>query len=277
MEILKHIFELHGENITHRQVHSLYGVSMYTLIILWEILQKIEIPYSILPFHLLWTLNFLKNYPTCDNGASHYNCDVKTYRLYIWRTIFMLYLYFQTVDLNLRTIGTENCSIKLAIDGTDCPIQRPSDWNVQKFFYSGYKKKHSVKYEVGVNWVTGLICWVAGPTGGSRHDITLCRQQGILSQRHLLDRGEMCWADKGYIGKDGLFITPVKNPQNDLELGWNHFVHSHRWIVENVLDRLKNFRCLSVKWRHSLMLHGIVFNVICNITNVDMYFYPVRK
>jgi len=165
----------------------------------------------------------------------------------------------------------------MAIDATDCLIQRPSNWEVQKFYYNGHKKKHILKYEIGVNWNNGFICWIAGPIEGKYHDLTLCRTYGIVANQTLLKSNEMCWADKGYIGGDGLFVTPVRNPKDEVQEGWNHFVHSHRWIVENVLDRMKNFKSLSTKWRHNLNLHPIIFKVIASILNLEMYFYPVRK
>ena len=43
--------------------------------------------------------------------------------------------------LDLRLIGTEKCPIKMAIDATDCLIQRPSNWEIQQLYYNGYKKK----------------------------------------------------------------------------------------------------------------------------------------
>jgi hypothetical protein len=164
----------------------------------------------------------------------------------------------------------------MAVDATDCLIERPSEWQVQKIFYNGHKKKHCLKYEIGVNWVNGFICWIAGPIPGRYHDITLCRTYGIVANRDLLQDGELCWADKGYVGED-LFVTPFKNPSTDNQLQWNHWVHSHRWIVENVLERLKNFKCLAVRWRHDRALHPVAFKVIASLINLEMYFHPVRQ
>jgi hypothetical protein len=49
------------------------------------------------------------------------------------------------------------------VDGTECPIERPCDDNLQKNFYSGKKKKHTIKYEVAVRITDGQLVWRAGP------------------------------------------------------------------------------------------------------------------
>ena len=81
----------------------------------------------------------------------------------------------------------------MAIDATECWIERPSEWNVQKIFYNGHKKKHCLKYEIGVNWINGLICWLAGPIQGSAHDITLSKTMEIVANRELLQPDEQYW------------------------------------------------------------------------------------
>ena len=84
------------------------------------------------------------------------------------------------------------------------------------------QKKYILKYEIGVNWSNGFICWIGGPIQGKYHDVTLSRKYGILANQSILNKGELCWADKGYIGED-LFITPVKNPSNESQKSMESF------------------------------------------------------
>src|SRR4051794_35737324 len=105
----------------------------------------------------------------------------------------------------------------MALDGTECPIQRPLDWETQFNYYSGKKGCHTIKYEVRVCISNGRLVWLAGGVPGRVHDISLARNSGILNQ---LQPGELILADKGYVGDDS-FITPFKNPQTDEEWEWN--------------------------------------------------------
>lgn len=159
------------------------------------------------------------------------------------------------------------------LDGTLCPIERPSTEPSQKNAYSGKHKQHGIKYEVGIDPNNGFIVWVGGPTVGSMHDMRLMKLAGILQH---LDPGELVLADMGYIGHDQ-FITPFKKPTTLFEDLLNAMISNQRWIVEHVLARFKVFKCLSEPWRHDLDLHPITFFVIAEIVNIDTHAFPVRK
>jgi hypothetical protein len=117
---------------------------------------------------------------------------------------------------------------------------------------------------------TGLICWLNGGYPGSVHDLTMARQGGITE---FLKQHEFIFADKGYIG-DNAFLTPVRSPTTFVELLWNYLLSIERTIVEHVIG-LKIFACLAATWRHELILHPVVVNVVAQITNIDMCFFPV--
>jgi len=110
----------------------------------------------------------------------------------------------------------------MILDGTECPIQRPQNNEVQRYFYSGKSKKHSIKYEVGVKVQDSAILWVYGGEPGSVHDLTMARTGGIENQINL---NEYIMADKGYIGEN-YFITPIRNPTTELEQSYNSIISS---------------------------------------------------
>lgn len=64
-----------------RRYKSMFGVSPSICFKIWKLL---EIPPSIKPIHLLWTLNFLKQYNTEHTSKAIFKINEKTYRKYVW-------------------------------------------------------------------------------------------------------------------------------------------------------------------------------------------------
>jgi len=162
----------------------------------------------------------------------------------------------------------------MIVDGTECPVERPLDDTDQRAYYSGKKKKHTIKYEVAVDTDNAQIVWVAGGVPGSVHDLTLLRSSGLLN---LLLPDERVCADKGYVGGPDCLLVPFKGAISAREEMFNRFLSKYRTLVENVNARFKYFACLRVAWRHELTLHSVVFHLITNIVNVDCIYRPVRR
>ena len=53
----------------------------------------------------------------------------------------------------------------MVVDTTECPIQRPLEPWIESSTYSGYKKRHTLKYEVAVTEETGTPVHVKGSKG----------------------------------------------------------------------------------------------------------------
>jgi hypothetical protein len=97
-------------------------------------------------------------------------------------------------DIPLPTAIFEG--ILIIVDGTECRIQRPNG-SVQRVFYSGKKKCHTIKYEIGVRITDGKLLWINGPYPGKTHDKTMLEGGDLCS--YLLP-GETLLGDKGYQG-----------------------------------------------------------------------------
>jgi hypothetical protein len=161
----------------------------------------------------------------------------------------------------------------MALDVTECPIQKPLDYHVQEALYSGKAGMHTLKYEIGSELNTGLIVWFHGSYLGSIHDLSISRLSKITQY---LKSGEVIMADKAYIGEPH-FITPFKKPVTLGEIRWNSVIYQKRIIVENSLRRIKIFGFTQREWRHSLELHAITMKALVNILNIDIKFRPIRK
>ncbi len=164
-------------------------------------------------------------------------------------------------------------TVNMALDGTECWIERPLDNVIQRQYYSGKKRKHTIKYEIGVQIQTGKIVWLAGGVPGSVHDITLYRACGLKCN---LLPGELILADKGYIG-DNIMIHPFRPARTEEEQQFNAAISSLRQIVEHTYNRIKIFNFTQQKWRHDLNLHPMAFKVIVHSLNIEFDLHPVRK
>jgi hypothetical protein len=106
------------------------------------------------------------------------------------------------------------------------------------------------------------------------HDLTMLREGGLL--RYLRD-DEYILGDSGYLGEPQV-VASLRQSQiaTTEQQQYNYALNHYRVLIENVISRINNWCCLSIPWRHSLDLHPLVFWVICQITNIDMSYRPVR-
>ncbi len=151
---------------------------------------------------------------------------------------------------------------------------------LQYVFYSGKKKRHTLKYEMAISLETYQIIWVGGGIGGNLfHDLPLARL-GIL--RALTGVNSLflyLLGDKAYAGEDAI-ITPVKGPTAALsqqEQQYNNNLSRLRIAVENVFGRFTHLACMTSPWRGSLAEHTVVFHVIAEMVNIDMELHPIRR
>ena len=137
-------------NLNNRQFHAHFGLSKTTIIILFGVLQSVASQTGFALDHVLWTFYFLKVYNTVDVSAVYWKVDPKTYRLWVWRVIQTLFVHLDTVrffhhnsdqqiDLNDRFDSETIMTVNMALDGTECTVERPLNNAIQYQYYSGKK------------------------------------------------------------------------------------------------------------------------------------------
>jgi len=169
----------------------------------------------------------------------------------------------------------ETVAIKVVIDVTECPIERPAI-STQRQYYSGKAKSHTVKYEVGCGISIGHIVWTSRLFTGSTHDLRIARSSGLLDQ---IGTGERLLADKAYNGEH-TFVTPMRGRWHQLsenQREYNKLIGKKRVIIEHVNARLKIFHVLSVPFRGEVEDHNTIFNVIAQLVNIDIKIHPLRR
>jgi hypothetical protein len=133
----------------------------------------------------------------------------------------------------------------LVVDVTESPIERPK--KKQRSFYSGKKKRHTLKAQVVVDQTTGqILCTAFGK--GRVHDFRLFKQHRIP-----MLPVQLSLADKGYQGIVRLHsssCTPTKKPRktklDKYERQHNRLLAQLRVVAEHVNRRLKIFRILAL-------------------------------
>lgn len=151
------------------------------------------------------------------------------------------------------------------------PKARLSVQKKQRDYYSGKKKRHTLKAQVLVNQADGqIICSVFGK--GRVHDFRLFK-------RHRLPMlpEQLCLADKGYQGLAKLHpasCTPAKKPRqgklDKAERQHNRKLARLRVVAEHVNRKLKIFRILAERYRNRRKRFGLRFNLIAAIVNFEL-------
>ena len=131
-------------------------------------------------------------------------------------------------------------------------------------FYSHKFRSAGLKYEIGLNILTGDMVWLHGPFRCGKGDINVARHALI----NALEEGEMVEADLGYRGEQFKIKTPSSlHVRSDEERKMKALVRARH---ETVNERMKNFSILSNVFRHDLRKHSAVFRAVAVITQLSI-------
>lgn len=163
-----------------------------------------------------------------------------------------------------RTLSQED--VEQLIDATEQPIERPKQG--QKKYYSGKKKRHTLKTEIRTT-LKGKIIHVSKAYPGATHDFALHKNQKPI------DRRAKPYGDGGYQGIDQLCPyaeIPYKKPKggtltNEEKL-YNRVLSRIRVTIEHTFAQIKTFNILSHTYRNKRKRYSIKFNIIAGIVNI---------
>jgi len=161
-------------------------------------------------------------------------------------------------------------------DATEQEIPRPKDKRKRKKYYSGKKKRHTIKTQIFIERNSGQILEVSPPVPGSIHDYKLFKRTKAGER---LPKDKPCHFDKGYQGakKDypdlNLFIPKKANRWHKLfkkDKAQNKALNRIRVKVEHSILKCKRFKVLAQTYRHSLKDYFQRFQVIAGIINFQL-------
>jgi hypothetical protein len=152
------------------------------------------------------------------------------------------------------------------VDATEQPIERPKKG--QKPYYSGKKKRHTLKTEIRTT-LKGRITHVSKSRPGAIHDFNLHKQEPPLHPK------SRAFADSGYQGLDKLHEEtelPYKEtktkPLDREEKEYNRALSRVRITIENIFGDIKTFKILSDRYRNKRKRYNVKFKIIAGIVNL---------
>ncbi len=155
-------------------------------------------------------------------------------------------------------------------DCTEQQIPRPVDNNKRKTFYSGKKKRHTVKTQLTVN-NQGIIINKLRYKKGRRHDYDIYKENHSVISKEVVNV-----VDLGYLGIETDFpeqlISIPNRKKRNLELSedekeYNKNHSKKRIVVEHTICRLKKYRILADIFRNKLRKHNKVSDIVAGLVN----------
>ena len=161
-------------------------------------------------------------------------------------------------------------------DGTERPIQRPKDQEVQKTYYSGKKKRHTVKNNVVVN-AQGKIILLTPTCEGKKNDKKVADEAELS-----LPQGSALYQDTGFQGfaLEGVTILQPKKKPRGGELTVEDKEHNRkisrvRIRVEHAIGGVKRYRIVKDQirnWKRGF--RDLVMETCCGLHNFRLNFRP---
>jgi DDE superfamily endonuclease/Helix-turn-helix of DDE superfamily endonuclease len=155
-------------------------------------------------------------------------------------------------------------------DCTEQQIPRPVDKNRRNMYYSGKKKRHTIKNQITVN-NRGFIIHKIGHRKGKRHDYDVYKKNHPVTPKQVVNV-----IDLGYLGVEKDFpqqlsALPCKRKRNcELsaeEKEYNKIHSKKRIVIEHTICRLKKYRIMSQIFRNRLRKYDRVSDIVAGLVN----------
>jgi hypothetical protein len=149
----------------------------------------------------------------------------------------------------------------LTVDGTHCPIYEPRPFSTK---WSSHKLGGAagLDYEIALRIHKPQCVWVNGPFPAGTNDITIYKE----ALKEKIPPGKKVIGDKGYKGEHETIST--WNEFDPREVG--EFKERAQARQETFNARIKNWACLTKKFRQDHELHKACFESIVVLQQYEM-------
>jgi hypothetical protein len=176
---------------------------------------------------------------------------------------------------DLEAVLVECPGLEFIIDGTERPIQRPKDQQRQREYYSGKKKRHTVKNNVITDKRTKKIKGLSPTVPGKQHDKKLAEEE-----EYRFPPGSKLWKDTGFQGYEPAGIItfqPKKKPRGGeltaAEKARNQAISRERIGVEHSIGGAKVFRIVHDIYRNYKQgFEDAIMETACGLHNLRLDF-----
>lgn len=159
------------------------------------------------------------------------------------------------------------------LDGTERPIRRPKNPDQQRHYYSGKKKRHTVKNNLVTDQRTGKIKVLSPTVEGKKHDKKLAEEQDIA-----FPEDSTLYQDTGFIGYQPQrvrLIQPKKKPKGGQLTAQaksdNTTLAKARIGIEHAIGDVKIYHIVRAVFRN--FRHGfddLVMEIACGLHNLRL-------
>lgn len=211
---------------------------------------------------LLMTLLYCKLYVTHEFLGMLFGLDNSNVSRTIGYISPMLAQIFRVPERKIKLERDETEALtRFFIDGTEQPINRPQQH--QKRYYSGKKRRHTVKWQVVTRDGQTLEA-VSTSFPGNTHDKKIYDKTALK-----LPPGAKGVGDTGYLGTD--LTQPVKKKKGQqrtkAQRKYNRKISRLRIKAEHAIAKMKRFRVVRDTFRNPLKTHPIYTKVTAGLVN----------
>jgi len=168
----------------------------------------------------------------------------------------------------------ESCpGLEFIIDGTERPIRRPKDKERRKTYYSGKKKRHTLKNNVVTEKQTRKVKALSRTCEGKKHDKKLADEQDLR-----FPKGSKLLKDTGFQGYEPegvITFQPKKKPKGKEltpeEKEHNRLISSERIGVEHSIGGIKVFAIVRETYRNMTAgFEDLIMETACGLHNLRL-------
>jgi hypothetical protein len=155
-------------------------------------------------------------------------------------------------------------------DCTEQQIPRPENRRRRKTYYSGKKKRHTVKTQLVVN-NKGIIIHKTGHKKGHRHDYDIYKKNHPVTPKQVVNVFDLGYLGVGKDYPEQLSSLPNKKKKNqELSAEEKECNKSHsrkRMVIEHTICRTKKYRILADIFRNKLRKYNGVSDIVSGLVN----------
>ena len=157
------------------------------------------------------------------------------------------------------------------VDCTEQQIPRPKNKTRRKAYFSGKRKRHTVKTQLMVN-SQGLIIHKTGHKKGRRHDYHIYKNNHPVTPNQVVNVFDLGYLGVGKDFPDQKSSLPNRKKRNQKEMSidekeYNQSHARERIVIEHTICKVKKYKILADIFRNRLRKYNRVSDIVSGLVN----------